>query len=226
MSASDRRRAVGVFGGTFNPVHIGHLRTAVELRQLLNLDEIRLIPCALPPHREDPEIQSPGVNSEHRMGMLRAAVKGEAGLAVDDRELRRAGFDGRLSYTVDTIRELRAELGPEVAICLCIGMDSLLNLSTWHRWEELLDFVHVVVAARPGWHAPDGCEVDLWVQRHQAESLNELNQLPCGRVWLAQMTLLPISSTEIRKSLVNGESVRYLLPDSVIDYINRNGLYR
>ena len=211
-----RGHSVGVFGGTFDPVHIGHLRTALELREALALDEMRLLPCAVPPHRDAPEVAA-----QHRLAMLRAAVDAEPGLLADDRELKRQGP----SYTIDSLLELRRELGAATAICLCIGMDALLNLATWHRWRELLDYAHIVVAARPGWQAPDGCAVDQLVRDRQSDSAARLRREPCGLIWLAEMTLLPVSATDIRTALAGGRSVRYLLPDLVIDYIRRHQLY-
>ncbi len=208
--------SVGIFGGTFNPVHIGHLRTALELRQSLALQEMRLMPCAVPPHRNQPEVAA-----EHRLQMLRVAIDAEPGLSVDDRELSRPGP----SYTIDSLQELRGELGDSASICLCIGMDSLVNLACWHRWRELLDYAHIVVTARPGWHAPEDGEVGDLVRARQSDSVMRLHQQPAGLVWLAEMTLLPVSSTDIRHSLIRGNSVRYLLPDKVIEYIGQYQLY-
>ena len=119
---------VGIFGGTFNPVHIGHLRICVELREYLGLQTMHLIPSARPPHREAPQ-----VSAEHRLAMLRLATQREAGLAVDDRELRRQG----LSYTVETLQDLRDELGEDTSLTMCLGMDALVNLASWHRWQDL-----------------------------------------------------------------------------------------
>ncbi|MGS2722723.1 nicotinate-nucleotide adenylyltransferase [Porticoccus sp. GXU_MW_L64] len=214
--------AVGVFGGTFNPVHIGHLRSALDIRQHVQLDDMRLMPCALPPHREAPQVAA-----QHRLAMLQLAVAGEPGLQVDDRELRRAADNGnnRPSYTIDSVVELRAELGPQAVICLCVGMDSLLSLDTWHRWRELLDFVHLVVVARPGWAEPQSGDVAEWLCQHRVENVAQLHRQPSGKVWLEALALLPVSATEIRSALAVGQSVRYLLPDAVIGYINKYRLY-
>ncbi|MCV6605095.1 MAG: nicotinate-nucleotide adenylyltransferase [Porticoccaceae bacterium] len=221
-SAVTRPFSVGVLGGTFNPVHIGHLRSALEIRQHLQLDEMRLMPCALPPHREAPE-----TGAQHRLAMLQAATDGEPALSVDDRELRRAALNGdRPSYTFDSAVELRNELGPEASICLCVGMDSLLQLHRWHRWQELLDYVHLVVVARPGWQAPTEDPLVQWLQQHRCSSSQELLKRPSGRVWMEQLTLLPVSSTDIRRALAAGESVSYLLPEAVIGYINKHQLYQ
>ena len=223
--------SVGIFGGTFNPVHIGHLRTAVELREALSLDEMRFMPCAVPPHRQPPEQLVAGLTADHRLAMLHAAIAGEPGLAVDDTELRRARRNAaqkteQPSYTIDTVVELRRELGANVSICLCIGMDSLVNLASWRRWQELLDYMHIVVAARPGWSVPQNCPVADMIARCEAPAAHHLLQRPAGLVRLAEMTLLPVSSTEIRDALQGGRSVRYLLPEPVISYIGNNNLYQ
>ncbi len=218
-------KAVGIFGGTFDPVHIGHLRTAVELREHLGLDELRLMPSARPPHREQP-----GVSAEHRLAMLRLAIGSDIpvdsqpvdGLLADDRELHREG----LSYTVETLVQLRAELGGDVALCLCIGMDSLVNLHTWQRWQELSDYAHIVVAARPGWHLPETGPVAQWLAGRCTDDPHTLSQSASGRVLVEAMTLLPVSATKIREDLATGSSVRYLVPDAVIQYIHQHGLYK
>jgi len=220
-SVSNMKRAgdqvgVGLFGGTFDPVHIGHLRTALELKDALGLAEMRLLPSAQPPHRAQPQ-----ASAAHRLAMLRHGVDAEPGLAADDRELRREGP----SYTLDTLAEIRAEIGPETPLCLCIGMDSLVSMNQWHHWREFTDYAHIVVAARPGWHLPKTGEVLEFVRAHRVEEAAALNTGPAGKLLIVEMTLLPISATGIRQARARGESIRYLVPDSVIEYINQNQLY-
>lgn len=207
---------IGLFGGTFDPVHIGHLRTALELKNALHLAEMRLLPSAQPPHRAQPE-----ASAEHRLAMLKLGVYTEPGLVADDRELLRKGP----SYTWDTLAEMRAEIGPDMPLCLCIGMDSLITLNQWHRWQELTDYAHIVAAARPGWHLPKEGEVLEFVHSHRAHTTEELHMTPAGKLLIVEMTLLPISATGIRQALQRGESIRYLVPDAIIDYINQNQLY-
>lgn len=209
--------AIGIFGGTFDPVHIGHLRTALELRDYLGLDTLHLMPCADPPHRE-----TPMTPAAQRLAMLELAIAGEPGLVADDRELRRGG----LSYTVDTLVGLRAERGAREPLYLCIGMDSLATLDTWHRWRELTDHAHIVVAARPGWNLPGQGPVAEWLASRRVYDVDGLRAAPAGAVLVVEMTLLPVSATALRTDLAAGRSIRYLTPDPVIDYINSHGLYR
>ena len=162
--------------------------------------------------------------------MLRLAIDGErqgngfvaSGLVADDRELRREG----LSYTVATLAQLRGDLGSDVALCLCIGMDSLVNLHTWQRWRELSDYAHIVVAARPGWQLPEVGPVAEWLAGRCTNDPQLLSQSPSGCVLVEAMTLLPVSATQIREDLAAGSSVRYLVPDAVIQYIHQHGLYK
>ena len=216
---------IGIFGGTFDPIHIGHLRTAVELRKVLGLSEMRLIPSATPPHRTQPES-----SAEHRLAMLQIALGSESsapepGLIADDRELQRELQREGPSYTWDTLKELRAEAGPDTPLCLCIGMDSLIDLNQWHRWQELTDMAHIVVAARPGWHLPKSGEVLDFVRAHRATDIEQVQSTPNGKILIMEMTLLPVSATGIRQALQRGESIRYLVPEKVIDYIRQHQLY-
>ena len=220
---ANHSNGIGLFGGTFDPVHIGHLRTAVELRKVLNLSEMRLIPSACPPHRTQPDS-----SAEHRLAMLQLALghglgpnTAEPKLIADDKELRREG----LSYTMDTLTEVRAEVGTKTPLFLCIGMDSLIDLNQWHRWRELTSIAHIVVAARPGWHLPKSGEVLEFVREHRATSIEQLQEIPAGKILMMEMTLLPVSATGIRQALQRGESIRYLVPDQVIDYIRQHQLY-
>ena len=209
------RRAIGLFGGTFDPVHIGHLRIALELQQHLRLDEMRLLPCHLPPHR-----RAPPRSARHRAAMVRLAVEHCPHLQVDERELHRR----TPSYTIDTLLELRRELGAEAALCLTLGMDSLVHLDSWHRWQELTDHAHLVVAARPGWQLPDtGPVAQLLAGRLAAAA--DIRRQPAGLVVVAQLSLLPVSSTDIRRQLAAGDSPQYLIPDAVWHYIREHGLY-
>jgi len=208
--------ATGIFGGTFDPVHIGHLRTAVELREFLRLDRMLLIPCGDPPHRE-----TPMTPANQRLAMVELAIRGEPGLVVDNREIARPGF----SYSMDTLEQLRAELGNDEPLCFCMGMDSLIHFATWHRWREFLQVCHLVVVARPGWAMPTQGEVAEWASGHRVFDAAELLTKPAGYIFVDEMTLLPVAATALRDKLKKNESIRYLTPDAVIDYIHSHRLY-
>ncbi len=208
---------VGVFGGTFDPVHYGHLRSALELVEHLQLQQLRLMPCAVPAHRDNP-----AVSAAHRAAMVSLAVAGEPSLSCDDRELRRTGT----SYTIDSLVELRDELGEGHSLSLVMGCDALQGLATWHRWQELLDWAHVVVIARPGWQLPLAGPVADWLGQHRMTAPLELRQRANGGILIEELRPLAISSTEIRSLLAQGRSPRYLLPQAVLDYIQTHNLYQ
>ncbi len=208
---------VGILGGTFDPVHYGHLRPALEVLELLALAEVRLLPCGVPPHRG-----APAATPAQRRAMLELALEEQAGLRLDTRELERPGP----SYMVDTLGSLREEL-PDTPLCLLLGVDAFLGLTRWHRWEELFNLAHLVVMHRPGWAfaAADATLAALLAER-RVDSHAALAAHPAGAVLLQPVTQLDISATAIRAQIAAGRSPRYLLPDGVWDYIRAQGLYR
>jgi len=208
---------VGVFGGTFDPVHYGHLRSALELVERLQLEQLRLMPSAQPPHRDTPRC-----SAVHRAAMVELAVAGEPRLVCDQRELRRSGN----SYTIDSLTELRGELGTQTGLCMVMGCDAVKDILLWHRWQELLEWAHIVVLARPGWALPRTGTVAGWLRAHRVEDTGTLRQRPAGHLVIEELRPLAISSTEIREILSAGRSARYLLPQSVLDYIQAHELYR
>lgn len=215
MSAG--RARIGIFGGTFDPVHHGHLRTAIELKDALGLDELRLLPCNQPVHREGPQAAP-----AQRLAMLRAAVDGCAGLAVDAREIERGGP----SFSIDTVRALRAELGNAAALCLVIGQDAFLGLRGWREWERLTDHAHLVVVERPGSTLQAEPALAAWAaERAAGDPIAALDAAAAGSVLRLQLTQLDIASSRIRALLAGGRSPRFLLPDAVLHYIHDNGLY-
>lgn len=206
---------IGVFGGTFDPVHVGHLRTAHELMTALGLAEVRFVPCRLPPHRP------PAVAPEAlRLRMLEAALEGLPGFRVDDRELRRPG----LSYMVETLASLRDEVGDR-PLCLLLGLDAFLGLPTWHRWREIPDLAHIVVARRPGVAQPLEGEAGEFLKSRAAASPGDLARAPAGRVLLRDVTQLEISSSAIRDLVAGGGDPRFLVPDAVLELIARTHIY-
>ncbi len=209
-------KTVGVFGGTFDPVHYGHLRSALELCERLNLDQLRLMPSAIPPHRK-----LPGRSAVQRAAMVELAVRAEPHLICDTRELHRAGP----SYTIDSLAELREEVGNRVSLCLVMGCDALLEINTWHRWKEILSLANIVVIARPGWQMPESGQIAQWVRENTLNTAQSLGETVAGGIYVEQLRPLDISSTEIRNILAAGNSARYLMPESVLGYIEEQGLY-
>jgi nicotinate-nucleotide adenylyltransferase len=209
---------IGIFGGTFDPVHFGHLRPALEVKQALGLREMRLIPAYQPPHREPP-VANPG----QRLTMLRAAVGGETDLLVDAREMQREGP----SYMVDTLSSLREELGDE-PLCLVLGSDAFLQLDSWHQWQRIAELAHIVVTHRPGWaldiDAASPALQQLWRERH-TDDASELAKAPAGKIILQAVTPLEISATAIRALVAAGQNPRYLVPEPVWNLIRMQGLY-
>jgi nicotinate-nucleotide adenylyltransferase len=208
--------AVGVLGGTFNPVHVGHLRGALDCRDMLGLSTVRLMPASLPPLKA-----TPGVSATHRAKMLDLAVEGTEGLSVDRRELDREG----LSYTVDTLRELRRELGVDVAIVFIMGADSLQRLNRWHDWLALLDFANIAVLSRPPGDLQLPGELQSWLAEHEVPPSQLLRQTQ-GAVSRLVQPGLDVSSSALRLGIAGGRNVSYLLPEGVLEYINEQGLYR
>ena len=214
---------VGLLGGTFDPIHFGHLRLAEEAREALGLAELRLVPAGEPPHRGAP--RCPG---EHRLAMARLAVEGNPQLTVDDSEVRASGP----SYTVLTLERLRAQLGPARPIVLILGADAFEGLPKWHRWEALFELAHIAVANRPGyaphgrrWPAVLSPELDAACAGRRVATAAELAHTPAGHLLPFDMTPLAISATQIRELLAGPHSARYLLPDPVLDYIAAHSLY-
>jgi nicotinate-nucleotide adenylyltransferase len=213
---------LGVFGGTFDPVHCGHLEIARELRATLGLSAVRFIPAGDPPHRG-----APIAPATHRLAMVQLAIAGEPGLEVDAREVRAA----RRSYTVPTLEELRAE-DPERTLALIVGADAFLGLPTWHRWREVFALAHIVVVRRPGVALETALPPELaleWAKRY-ASDVAALTRASAGAVILQPTTAHPISASAIRERLAAGadgvDAVRGLLPATVLAYIERNQLYR
>jgi nicotinate-nucleotide adenylyltransferase len=211
---------IGVLGGTFDPVHHGHLRLAEEAADALALERILLIPAALPNLRAQPRTEA-----AHRLEMTRLAVQGNPRLAVDARELARTG----VSYTVDTLTELRAELGFERPLYLILGADAFLRLPAWNRWRTLFELAHIAVATRPGYPL-EGTLATLpeleqeWRARAPAGD-SAPPGTACGAIVRVPIPLLEISATDLRVRMSQGASVRYLLPAAVLDYIGTHCLY-
>ena len=212
---------VGILGGTFDPIHLGHLRLAEEVAQTLRLSEVRFVPSGTPPHRAAPRMPT-----AHRLAMVRLAALGNPLFRVDEREVRRTGP----AYTFDTLTEIRAEAGADLPVVLLVGADAFLDFAAWHRWREVFGLAHVAVAHRPGF------PVERWrdsmpqpLAREYAARLMQqplaVHLAPAGGIVVIPFTALDISATAIRELVRSGGSPRYLLPDPVLDYIRSEALY-
>ncbi|MYL24230.1 nicotinate-nucleotide adenylyltransferase [Halomonas alkaliantarctica] len=217
MTVSDRPARIGMFGGTFDPVHLGHLRSGVELCEALSLDRLHMIPAPQPPLRD-----RPNVSAEQRLALLEAGIGDTPGLVADGRELRRDGP----SYSLLTLEELRDDYGGDARLIMALGQDAFLKLADWHQPARLFELAHIVVMARPG-YAPERSEAlaELLGGR-EVNSVAELMATPQGRVLAVTLpSPMRISATGIRQRLAKGESVRYLLPEAVERDIAAQRLY-
>lgn len=205
-----------VFGGTFDPVHHGHLRMAVELKEQLGVSTVHLMPSKVPPHRPQP-----GASAEDRLALLALAVAGEPGLQVDDRELRREG----LSWTADSLRQLREELGPGCPLAMVVGTDAFAGFDSWRDWQCIPELAHIVVIRRLGAELATGSAPLQLKQARATDRVEALHQQPAGLVMSLELPVLDISATMVRNRLAKGRSARYLLPDRVLEEIQMRGLY-
>ena len=206
---------IGILGGTFDPVHCGHLRLALEIRGSLSLDSVRLLPAPNPRLRDTPH-----ADISRRLELLSAAVEDEPGLDVDTRELDRDGP----TYTVETLASLRREFPDEVLVFI-LGMDSFQRLDSWHRWRELTELAHLAVAHRPGGALPATGPVAELLARCRWDDPGTFLDEPAGRIIVCEPPLLDISATRVRALVSQGRSIRFLVPDKVIELINRFGCY-
>ncbi len=225
-------QTIGLFGGTFNPIHFGHLRMAQELAESLNLSEVRFIPSANPPHKS-----TPLVCAEDRAAMVKLAIANNPLFTLDDRELRRTATDKMPSYTIDTLLSLReeqtksasnqAESAQSPNLVLFIGIDAFTKFNTWHRWEEIIHLCHIALVQRPivEKSAVLPKVLETFLHNHYTEHVEDLHESKAGYVTMQAITQLDISSTAIRHGLKNGHSAHYLTPDCVLDYIHKNALY-
>lgn len=205
--------AIGVLGGTFDPVHFGHLRPALEVMQQLNLEQMRLIPSATPPHR-----QQPFASAKQRRLMLELAIKGLEGFVVDDRELHRSGP----SYSVDTLLSLREQF-PDNPLFFLVGSDALQSLHHWSRWTELLSLAHLVIMQRPQQSRQLPDELQSWYHTHLATTADRTRV--AGKIWPLTVTQMAVSATQIRQCFAEQRSARFLMPEAVIGLIEQLGLY-
>ena len=213
---SNTPRSIGIFGGTFDPIHYGHLRIALECKEALKLDELRMIPCARPPHRAHP-----AGSAEQRLAMLQVALENSDHIIADDRELRRSG----LSYTVDTLQSFKYDY-PQSALYLILGSDSFQSLPTWHNWGRILELANIVIAKRPDSGDDRLSDTGKILSDHFIEDLESYQGSLFGKIFQLKVSQLEISSTRVRDLVADNKSPQYLLPEAVIKYIKSNLLYK
>ena len=209
---------IGLLGGTFDPIHFGHLGMAQELAQALALDTVKFIPAAVPPLKSQPS-----ASAADRCAMVQLAIANNPDFQLDDRELKRTGP----SYTVDTLRSLRSELGEQDSLVLFIGSDAFSQFNRWHQWQEIIRLCHIALVARPDSEVSTGLDPELvtFLQDHYTENAMDMQSETAGLITMQAITPLTISSSAIREQLTKQQSARYLTPDCVLDYIAQHGLY-
>ena len=215
-SDSFEKFMICLLGGTFDPVHFGHLRTALDVQQALGIPQLHLLPCRTPPHRPEPQLPA-----SERLELLKLAVQNEPALQIDTRELEREGP----SWMVDTLLSLRDDIGADEPLCLALGMDALAELAGWHRWRDIPTLCHLVVMQRPGHDWPVDGEVADWLKTARVHNIAALHDTPAGHVAAVAVRQLDISSTAIRHLLSAGQNARYLLPEVVLEHITQENRY-
>ena len=206
---------IGVLGGTFDPLHIGHLRIAIEMQEQLSLERVLLIPSHNPPHREQPE-----ASPAQRFAMVQLALQAHENIQVDDREMQRSGP----SYMVDTLESLHADC-PGQALCLILGMDAFLGLESWSRWQPLLDLAHLIILDRPDFEPVYTPQLHSELQQKRIFEVAALHEQRAGLIYLARVTQLAVSASDIRARVRAGAKVDYLVPDAVNTYIKQHNIY-
>ena len=209
---------LALFGGTFDPIHYGHLLPIEVLSQQVGLQKVALLPNHVPPHRPQPE-----ANVQQRLAMIKLAIKDNPLFSIDTRELERTTS----SYTIETLRSFREQIGWQKPLAFIIGQDSLLSINTWFNWQKILQLCHLLVCARPGYttHFPTS-SMQQWLKHHQVYDPKILSQQPYGTIYLADTPLLNISATEIRQRKHDRKSYQDILPPAVLHYIDKHHLYQ
>lgn len=207
---------IGILGGTFDPVHYGHLRTALDVQQQLSLREVRFIPCGQPPHR-----YAPVASASQRLAMVRAAIAVRESFVADDREMKRDGP----SYMVDTLKSLKHDFKSE-SLCLLLGTDAFNGLAQWYQWQDIFDFANIAVMQRPRMESPVELNQRLLAQlKKRIVDADNLKTHKNGAVCFVQVTQLDISATEIRQQWQQGKDIQFLLPDSVLKLMQQQDIY-
>ncbi len=208
---------LGILGGSFDPIHFGHIKSALELLECYGFEQIRLIPSLLSPLKKNVH-----ASANHRWAMVNLVCNSHEKLIADDRELKRKAP----SYTIDTLSEIREELGKKESIILIIGIDAFLSFCKWHRYEEILSLCHILLMQRPNYSMPkSGCEANFY-DLNNTQDFNILRNTPHGKIYLSDLEKVDVSSTIIRNTISADKQPKYLLPGNVWNYIRRNNLYK
>ena len=219
-------KTIALLGGTFDPVHRGHLQSAKEIVERLALDELRFLPCHIPAHKE-----TVGADSKHRLAMVQAAVEQlsvlnpELLISVDDREIKR----NTVSYSVETLQQLRAELGNDVSLIWIMGTDAFASFDQWYDWQRFLSLAHIVVVTRPNTSLPQAGPVAELMSEATAIEMAQLKRQPAGCLWFESLQPYPVSSTQLRQALATDKASALMkenIPPCVLEYIEQHQLYR
>lgn len=205
---------IAIIGGTFDPIHFGHLRPALDIAEKLSLTEVRFIPSTTPPHRWQPE-----ASAEDRINMVKLSIEGTKPFILDDREYHREGA----SYTIDTLKSIRSEIGNDQSFSMILGLDAFQSFTSWKDWKEIVETCHIVIAARPGYQID--ATLDEYLATRVTDNIDDLRSFAAGKIYFCDVTQLDISATMIRDKLKNQQSCDYLTPAKVCDYIESNKLY-
>ncbi len=208
---------IGIFGGSFDPPHFGHIKSAFALLEQFEFEQIRFVPCQLSPHKNKAH-----ASAQHRWQMLSLICDSHDKLVVDDCELKREAP----SYTIDTLIELRQQYDEQKSLVLILGIDAYSSFCQWHNFEDILSYSHLMLLQRPGYALPkSGCEKD-YIDTRLVKDINLLVNSANGKIYLCDIEKIDISSTSVRKTISNGEQPRYAIPGNIWNYIKRNNLYR
>ena len=208
---------LAILGGTFDPVHFGHLQSAIAVKELLAVPVVKLVPSFIPPHRGLPHS-----TAIERLSMLQLASHDNSGVVVDDREISRQG----VSYTVDTLTSFRQEIGENASLYFVLGIDSYCTLNKWVRWQELTEIAHLIVLARPGCLPQVPSEVRVWQSKKLVNDVNCMRGKPGGEICHVELVQVDVSATEIREMIGSGVRPAGKMPESVIDFAFAHELYR